>query len=229
MANRNNRTHGMTGTRIHSVWVNMRQRCSNPRCTSFGNYGGRGITVCERWESSFEAFLADMGHPPAEIQRPQIDRINNNGNYEPGNCRWTTAKENARNKRDNRIVTYRGRQMTLSEACERKGIRESVIVGRMYRNNRTLEEAFAMKLRARSSKRYVIWQGERISEAQLAARYGLHKDVIYRRLTRGWSLERAVTTPAKLIGKAKFKGEGVMGTIAEEGRAEGQGLATPDA
>ena len=82
-------------TRVYVCWANMRQRCSNPNNIGYSNYGGRGITVCERWQT-FENFLADMGHPP---RGKSLDRIDVNGNYEPSNCRWATSFEQARNKR----------------------------------------------------------------------------------------------------------------------------------
>ena len=77
----------------------MKARCFNPKGTEYANYGGRGITVCERWKKSFDAFLADMGLRPSGRS---IDWIDNDGNYEPGNCRWTTAKEQTVNRRPKR-------------------------------------------------------------------------------------------------------------------------------
>lgn len=89
-------THGMTGTRTYRSWESMKRRCLNPNERAFPNYGGRGITVCERWLASFENFFADMGECPPGLT---LDRRNNDGNYEPGNCRWATYSEQARNRR----------------------------------------------------------------------------------------------------------------------------------
>lgn len=88
-------THGLSGTRTWFSWQAMHRRCSNPRVAGWKDYGGRGIVVCERW-NEFENFLADMGERPAKTS---LDRINVDGNYDPNNCRWASAKVQAANTR----------------------------------------------------------------------------------------------------------------------------------
>jgi hypothetical protein len=95
-----NRKHGMKGTPEYAAWHAMLSRCYNPNVKAFHNYGGRGITVCPEWRSDFAAFYRCIGPKPAGAD---LDRIDNDGNYEPGNVRWTSRAENIRNSRARRV------------------------------------------------------------------------------------------------------------------------------
>jgi len=126
---RANATHGESKKgRVspeYNVWALMRRRCSNPNVHDFKNYGGRGICVCSRWQDSFEAFLSDMGRRPSPGH--SIDRIDNDGNYEPGNCRWATRVEQAANRGISRFIEYRGQKFIAAEWGRRVGIPGRVI------------------------------------------------------------------------------------------------------
>ena len=104
----------------------MRQRCENPGSTQWPHYGGRGITVCARWQD-FANFFADMGERPANCT---LDRIDNDGPYSPENCRWATQKEQTNNRRRNRMITFGGETKTLQQWAERTGINHSTILMR---------------------------------------------------------------------------------------------------
>jgi len=119
--------HGMCYTTSGNTWRGMRGRCQNPKHKQYSYYGGRGISVCERWQT-YENFLADMGAP---LPGYSIDRIDNDGDYTPDNCRWATPKEQALNRRRRRMVTHNGETLHISEWAERSGIRYSTIALRL--------------------------------------------------------------------------------------------------
>lgn len=124
--NRKGAVHGLTNSPEYNSWMAMKARCYNPTDKDFHRYGARGITVCKRWLDSFVDFLADMGPRPS--LRYTIDRYpNNDGNYEPDNCRWALPREQSNNRRSNRLVIFRGRTQTLAEWCRELGlVRDSV-------------------------------------------------------------------------------------------------------
>lgn len=105
-------THGMSNTPTHKSWLMMRNRCLNPKADCYENYGGRGIKVCKRWDK-FENFLEDMKTRPS--MQHSLERLNNNGDYEPSNCKWATKTEQNRNKRNNRILSAFDKTMCLKD------------------------------------------------------------------------------------------------------------------
>ena len=122
------RTHGQSGTPEYQVWAQMRQRCGNPKDHSYANYGGRGITVCDRWHT-FAHFFADMGRRPGP--KYTLDRIDNARGYEPGNCRWTTYSVQLRNTRQNRRLTLNGRTQLIVEWAAELDMSQDAINGRL--------------------------------------------------------------------------------------------------
>lgn len=151
-------THRKTGTPTFNSWESMRARCSNPLSAHYAIYGGRGIRVCQRWSDSFQAFLDDMGERPAGTT---IDRIDNSGNYEPGNCRWATPTEQARNKRNNVVLEFDDKSLCVPEWAERTGLPQHVIRSRL-RRGWTVPETLSAALNSRPSiNRIDVPVGER--------------------------------------------------------------------
>lgn len=138
----NRRTHGASQTRTHRIWKGMRKRCRNPNEPNYGNYGGRGISVCSRWES-FEAFVEDMGEAPEGMS---IDRIDNDGDYEPSNCRWADRTTQSRNKRNNRRFTAFGKSYCIRRWSEETGLPYTTIRSRL-RSGWSVERAITTPVR----------------------------------------------------------------------------------
>jgi hypothetical protein len=112
---------------VYHIWNSMRQRCNNPNSAPYRNYGGRGITICERWDS-FNNFVEDMGSRP---DGALLERKDNNGPYNKENCRWATRSEQNRNKRDNHLVTHNGETKCLAEWVERSGLNRRTLTKRL--------------------------------------------------------------------------------------------------
>ncbi len=125
-------------TSEHSIWRSMLSRCV-AGTYSAEHYGNRGIVVCERWRCSFANFIADMGPRPSG--KHSVDRIDNNGNYEPLNCRWATLHEQARNRRNNTVIEFRGQARTLIEWSEITGIKFSTLSSRIHAKKWSIDRA----------------------------------------------------------------------------------------
>lgn len=121
-------SQGGPATRTYYSWKTMIQRTTNPKAHKYGNYGGRGITVCERWRK-FDNFLADMGERPKDRT---LDRINPDGNYEPTNCRWATAATQNRNRVDNVFLEHAGKRLCLKDWATELGLYRSTLHRRYY-------------------------------------------------------------------------------------------------
>lgn len=161
-----NRKHGMSGTRVHNIWLGMLDRCENDRS---GDYGARGILVCDKWRS-FEAFYADMGDPPGAGY--SIDRIDVNGHYEPSNCRWATRTEQARNTRANTILRMNGQAMTIAAWSDRTGIKPATICFRLA-HGWGVEKTLMTPVR--SARIGQPWEAVGMSRSALVSREGFMK------------------------------------------------------
>jgi len=126
----------------------MLARCKYDNRDNFRFYGGRGISVCERWRASFEAFLADMGPMPSP--RHTLERIDVNGNYEPGNVRWATWHEQMRNRRNSRMVTFNGETLCVSEWAERMSLKPHTLMARLN-SGWTVQRALTTQTKKRAA------------------------------------------------------------------------------
>lgn len=168
--------HGMAKTREYTIWSGAKKRCFNTNEPAYPNYGGRGITMCQEWAESFEQFFADMGPCP---KAHSIDRIDNNGNYEPGNCRWATRIVQNRNTRSAVMLTHEGQTMSLRDWADRMNMNFDKL---RYRYENHVEPLFGSARRLTSLERDEIWHA--YSEAKetvrsLSVRFGVGRQTIY--------------------------------------------------
>lgn len=130
--------------KAYYCWMSMRNRCYNPKHVSYKDYGANGITVCKRWYDSYVDFIEDMGERPSNHY--SVDRKDSKGNYEPSNCKWSTRIEQARNKSNNRMVSYNSETKCVSQWCEDLGLNFNLVRDRILKGE-TPEKAFSNKLR----------------------------------------------------------------------------------
>ena len=183
--------HGMKGTPEHAAWSQMRYRCRSPHHPHYHRYGGRGISVCARWQT-FENFFADMGLRPTD--KHTLDRKDNDGNYEKSNCRWATRKEQANNRGTNRLLTHGGKTLHLSEWAEQTGIGYYCLVSRLslgWSPGRALTTPLARV-------KEITFRGETKTISGWAEETGISRDTIAQRMKLGWSTERTLTAPSRV-------------------------------
>ncbi len=170
----------------------MLSRCYNSRYESYNRYGGRHITVCDRWRHSFENFLADMGVKP---EGKTLDRYpDNNGNYEPGNCRWATWKEQANNRRGNQVFEMDGVKRPLQEWSKITGLSHQLIQDRITRKKMSVKEALTVPagetVHDYPNHRIVTFQNKTQNLRAWSRELNIGYDVLRKRHDRGWSVER---------------------------------------
>lgn len=143
----NRKIHGMYQTRLYRIWNGMKQRCTNPKNKKYTDYGGRGIKVCNEW-NNFVVFR-EWAMANGYCDNLSIDRIDNDGNYEPNNCRWATSKEQADNKRSTRKITYKGEQKTFNQLAETFGLPPKIIRQRIDNYGWSVEKALTTPYKPR--------------------------------------------------------------------------------
>jgi hypothetical protein len=193
-----NWTHGLSKHPLYMVWCHMLDRCENPSNISYHNYGGRGITICERWQS-VENFIEDM----ASGYRTglTLERRNNALGYSPENCGWGTRKVQQRNTRSNRIIDTPLGRMTLAEAAELSGIGDTTLVGRLDRGW-PIDRLFMPAIRGR----LINTPAGPLTVAQAVKRSGLTKNTVRGRVRLGWSPERLFDPSARQPSGAELLG-----------------------
>lgn len=162
------------GYKCYYTWQAMKRRCYLETDKRYLRYGGRGITVCESWKNSYENFVKDMGIPPSFNH--SIDRIDNNGNYEPNNCRWVENTIQANNKSNNRNIIAFGKTQTLMQWADETGIKRETIAKRL---NSGKSPEIALSVQKSSQYKYVTPKGSFISLKEVCEIYGLKNTAIH--------------------------------------------------
>lgn len=168
-------TQGVVDSRTFWSWASMLERCLSRDSRAWRHYGGRGITVCDRW-LLVSNFLADMGSRPEGMT---LDRIDNNGNYEPGNCRWASPATQARNTRRNRFVELSGQRMTHSEAARALGVSEATIMRRVDAGRNPSAPPICTKLTDSQRLEVVALVESGLALKEVASRYGITRQAVW--------------------------------------------------
>jgi len=216
-------THGLSKHPLYTTWVGMHRRCYDEADDSYPRYGGRGIRVCDGWHGSggLRSFISDMGPKPS--RRHSIDRIDVNGQYEPGNCRWATAAVQGANKENTLRVDHEGSRVALSTVAHQHGLGVASLNWRVQ-NGWALEEALAVPMAP--PRVLVEFRGEAKEAKEWESVAGVPAKLIVHRIrVYGWGPERAVTEPVRPANRT-YTHNGETHTVAEWAAKLGVGAQT---
>jgi hypothetical protein len=190
-------THGDHLTRLYSIWKGMKTRCVNKNDSGFHNYGGKGISVCDEWQTfpPFRKWAFDNGYS----DDLEIDRIDNSGDYTPENCRWVTRKVNARNRSTNASITAFGETKLVCEWLEdsRCVVPRTTLMFRLIKLKMSPEEALTKKARAKGVLFFAFGEGKILDDWSRDERCQVSRTQLYRRVNSGMLLELALTKPSR--------------------------------
>lgn len=188
--------HGMTNSLEYSSWRAMLTRCGFKNYHAYNRYGGRGIKVCDRWLKNFENFYADMGKKPSP--KSTLDRIDNDGDYSPENCRWADVSTQSINRSTNRVISFRGKTQRITQWADELGVNVSILCKRFSRGW-SVEEVLTTELnpkRRPKFNRVLNFRGKSQTLTEWSLETGLSVQTISWRLKTNWPLEQALTIPA---------------------------------
>ena len=189
LRSRRNYSHGLSHSPLWNVHGNMKRRCNDPKNKSYKNYGGRGITYCEKWET-FDGFLEDMSDGYKEGLT--LDRIDVNGNYNKENCRWADKKTQANNTTANHYITYNGETLTVSEMADKYGIDYELFRHRL-KKGWTIDES----MKPLTQVQIITYMNETKTVAEWARLKGMTYIQLKKRLMRGWDFDLALNQPLR--------------------------------
>lgn len=180
----------------YMCWQGIKDRCLNEKATGYEYYGGRGIKICDRWRESFQNFIEDMGPRPLNTS---IDRIDVNGDYTKENCRWATSVEQMSNTTRNKYITFNGETLTISEWSRKLGFSRKLLGARIREKGWSIEKALTTPLDEKRSHKstpsLISHNGETLNLSQWSRKLGFNEKLVGNRLKKGWSIEKALTTP----------------------------------
>lgn len=179
--------------RLKNIYDLMIYRCTSPKYDKRNYYSERGISVCDKWVNSYDAF-EEWALKNGYEDKLTIDRIDVNGNYCPENCRWVTRKEQANNRTSNHFVTWNGETKTIAQWSEVTGMCEKTLSQRVLKGW-PVERIFTEPIHSEFRPKYITFDNKTLSIAEWSRKLGFGPTIIGNRLARGWSVERALTTP----------------------------------